>query len=227
MRFPHFAFATILTVLSGSTLWSCTQDDEQDSQTASLQTEDQPSSQAMPGGGTAMMQQLRANCPMVVQGADVAVSDTEGGVALTFTTDAPGVADLRTRARSMAQMYELHRGRGAMMWQNMGGEGMGHGSDMGGEGMGHGSGMGMGMGMGMGHKSGMGMATEHMTGSSPMPAASSTVTDTGKGVHIELRPTDASQLDALRQHVRLHQQRMHSGECWMLQEQPPAQGGQE
>lgn len=147
-----------------------------------------------------MMQQLRAGCPMVVQGADVAVSDTEGGVALTFTTDAPDVSDLRTRVRSMAQMYEMHRGHGAMMWHQMRGEGIGHGS---------------------------GMGMEHMAGSGPMPAASSTVTDTDKGARIELRPTDASQLDTLRQHVRLHQQRMHSGECWMLQEQPPAQGGQE
>ena len=200
MRVAHFVFATVLVVLSGSTLWSCNKDNTQSSPTARPQPEEQLSPQAMPAGGAGMMQQLRTGCPMVVQGADVAVSDTEGGVALTFTTDAPDVSDLRTRVRSMAQMYEMHRGHGAMMWHQMRGEDIGHGS---------------------------GMGMEHMAGSGPMPAASSAVTDTDKGARIELRPTDASQLDTLRQHVRLHQQRMHSGECWMLQEQPPAQGGQE
>ncbi len=148
------------------------------------------------------MQQLRASCPMVVQGADVAVSDTEGGVALTFTTDAPDVADLRTRARSMAKMYDMHRGHAATMWHPMGGDGMGHGS-------------------------GMRRGMEDLEGSGSLPAASSTVTDTDKGARIELQPADASELDALRQRVRLHQQRLHSGECWTLQEQPPAQGGQQ
>jgi hypothetical protein len=53
-----------------------------------------------------------------------------------------------------------------------------------------------------------------------MPAATATVTDTDLGARLELRPSDASQLGALREHVRWHQQRMHSGECWMLQGQP-------
>jgi hypothetical protein len=101
----------------------------------------------------------------------------------------------------MAQMYEMHRGREAMMWHSMAREGMAHGS---------------------------GMGMQHMARSgSPMTAASSTVIDTDKGARLELRPTDPSQLETLRQDVRLHQQRMQSGECWMLQEQPPAQRGQE
>jgi hypothetical protein len=83
---------------------------------------------------------------------------------------------------------------------------------MGGEGMGHG-------GRGMG---GEGMGMGHMAGRAHMPAASNTVTDTDKGARLELRPTDPSQLDALREHVRRHQERMHSGECWMLQGQPTA-----
>lgn len=139
------------------------------------------------------MQQL-AGCPMAVRGTAVAVADTKNGVALTFTTDDSDVSDLRTRVQRMGEMYGMHGGQGAMMWHSMGGEGMGHGSGM-----------------------GMGMEMEHMAGSDPMPAARSSVTDTDNGARIELQPTEASQLDALRQHVRLHEQRMHSGECWMLQ----------
>jgi len=169
---------------------------------SSLEPGEHPSSQAMTAAGGGMMQQLHASCPMAVQGADVAVSDTEGGIALTFTTDAPDVADLRARARSMAKMYDMHRGHGAMMWHPMGGAGMGHGS-------------------------GMRMGMEDLEGGGSMPATSATVTDTDKGARIELQPAEASELDALRQRVRLHQERMHSGECWMPQEQPPAHGEQE
>ncbi len=98
----------------------------------------------MPGNAGGMMDQLRAGCPMVVQGAEVTVTDTEGGVALTFTTGAADVADLRTRVQRMAQMYEQHHGQSGIMWHHMGGKGMGHsGPGMGGEGMGHrGPGMG-------------------------------------------------------------------------------------
>jgi len=155
---------------------------------------------------------------MVVQGADVTVADTDRGVALTFTTAAGDVVDLRTRVRNMAQMYEMHRGQAGMMWHHMGGKGMGHsGRGMGGEGMGHGRPGKGGEGMG------------HMAGRGPMPAASGTVSDTDQGARIELRPTDSSQLDALREHVRWHQARMHSGECWMPQGQPTKtpQGEQE
>jgi hypothetical protein len=149
-----------------------------------------------------MMGQLRAGCPMVVQGADVKVSDTEGAVALTFTTDTGDVADLRTRVQHMAQMYQMHHGQTGMMWHHMGGKaakGTGHGGPgMGGEDMGH------------------------MARRGPMPTASATMTNTDLGARLELRPSDASQLDALREHVRWHQQRMHSGECWMLKGQPTA-----
>jgi len=52
-----------------------------------------------------------------------------------------------------------------------------------------------------------------------MPTSTSTVTATDTGAHVELRPVDVSQLNALRGHVRQHQQRMHSGECWMAQDE--------
>jgi len=51
-----------------------------------------------------MMHPHQADCPAAVEGADVAVSDTDAGVALTFTTGAADVAALRTRGWSMAQM---------------------------------------------------------------------------------------------------------------------------
>jgi hypothetical protein len=137
-----------------------------------------------------MMDQLCAGCPMGVQGADVTVADTDGGVALTFTTDAGNVADLRTSVKKMAQMYETHHGYVGMMWDHMGDEGLGRGgSGMGGENMGH-------------------MARRGM------PAARNTVTDTIKGARLAFWPTDPAQLDALRTHVRWHQERMLSGECW-------------
>jgi hypothetical protein len=141
-----------------------------------------------------MMQQFRAGCPMVVKGAAVAVSDTEGGVALTFTTDKGDVGDLRARVEHMARMYEMHRGRGSMMWHQMGGGSMPHG----------------GTGMGMGHMGARGA----------MPGASATVSEIEKGARLELKANDSSQLEALREHVRWHQQRMSTGECWMLQGEP-------
>ncbi len=53
----------------------------------------------------------------VLHSRNVTVSDSEGGIALALTTDASDVADLRTLARSMAKMYDMHRGHGATMWQ--------------------------------------------------------------------------------------------------------------
>jgi hypothetical protein len=84
----------------------------------------------------AKQKKLRAGCPMVEQGAGVTVADTEGGVALTFTTDIGDVADVRTRVQHMAQMYAMHHGQAGMMWHPKGGQGMG------GEGMGYMAGRG-------------------------------------------------------------------------------------
>lgn len=199
VRFPTL---TIASVLTAAALWSCNKNDAPEPEQTSSQAQEQPSS-PMPAAGGDMMQQLRAGCPMVVEGSDVAVADTQEGVALTFTTEAGDVGDLRARVQHMAQMYGMHAGQRGMMWHHMGGQGQGRG----------------GPGMDMGH----------MAGRGPMPAATATVTEIDKGARLELRPTDASQLDALREHVRWHQQRMESGECWMLQDQPTGapRGGQE
>ncbi len=211
MKPLQFTFVALTTVVVGAVLWSCNQDETPTEQAETPSAQEQRAPSAMPSGvpGNAggLMDQLRADCPMVVQGADVTVADTEGGAALTSTTDTGDVADLRTRVQHMAQMYAMHHGQTGMMWHPMGGEGMGHGGpDMGGEGMG---------GEGMG-----GEGMEPMAGRGPMPTTSTTMTDTDLGARLELRPTDPSQLDALREHVRRHQERLHSGECWMLQDQP-------
>ena len=204
MKPLHFTFVALASVLFGAAIWSCSNDQTPPESAETRSAQEQQTPPAMPSAEDGMMEQLRAGCPMVVQGADVTVTDTEGGVALIFMTDTGDVADLRTRVQHMAGMYEMAHGQAGMMWQHIGSEGMGYGGPgMGGEGMG---------GEGMGH----------MAGRGPMPAASTTMTDTDLGARVELRPTDPSQLDALREHVRWHQQRMHSGECWMLQGQPTA-----
>lgn len=148
------------------------------------------------GGG--MMGQMAASCPMAIEDAKVEVADTDKGVALTFTTEKGDVADLRARVQQMATMYQQHGGRRGMMWHQGRGAGMGAGP-----GPGPGAGRGMGPGAGKG----------------PMPALTATVTEVDKGARVELVPTDAAQLDALREHARFHQQRMSSGECWMMQEE--------
>jgi hypothetical protein len=163
----------------------------------------QPPASAPAADGGTMIQQSAAGCPMVVPGAEPAVSDTEGGIALEFTTSTGDVADLRARVAKLAQMYQMQHGRGGMMWHHMGGSS----AAQGGHGMGH-----------MGGQHGHGMGAMGTNGKGPMPAVSATVTDLDKGARLELRPTDPAQLDALREHLRAHQQRMHAGECWMMQD---------
>lgn len=56
-------------------------------------------------------------CPMMLEGAEVSVEDTEQGAALTFTTDrAEDVDALRERVRAMAERHEqraeTRQGRG-------------------------------------------------------------------------------------------------------------------
>ena len=195
MSTARFQTLTIASVFAAAALWSCNKNDAPEMEQTRPQVQEQTGS-PMPVAGGGTMQELRAGCPMVVEGADVDVTDTEGGIALTFTTEAGDVADLRARAQHMARMYEMHRGQRGFMWHHMGGQGRPHG----------------GPGMDMGHMAERGL----------MPAATATVTELEKGARLELRPTDAAQLESLREHTRWHQQRMETGECWMLQGQAAA-----
>ena len=142
------------------------------------------------GSGGTMMQDLRSGCPLAIEGTKVEVTDTADGVALVFTTETGDVADLRQRVEHMAGMYESYcHGRGQMMWHQMGGHGQRN------------------------------MMGQSGTGSmGPMPAATATVEAVDKGARLVLSASDKSQLDALRTRARQHQQRMRSGECWMLQQ---------
>src|SRR5678815_816772 len=64
----------------------------------------------MPMRGMGMM------CPMNLQGASMAVSDTPTGVALSITTSKPeDVAELRRRAEQMASMHSVDRPSPSMM----------------------------------------------------------------------------------------------------------------
>jgi hypothetical protein len=183
--------------LSSVALWACKKDNGQSGPAVSpeaqqMQDQDQGAAADSTGMQPEMMQQMKAGCPMLVQGVEVEASDTDSGVMLAFTTETGDVADLQQRVHHMAQMYQMHGGHGGMMWQHMGEGGMGHGG---------------------GH---MG----HMAKHGQMPAASAQVTELKNGARLELTPTDPGDLVGLREHVRMHQQRMQSGECWMLQEQP-------
>lgn len=182
--------------LSASFLGGCEKTDESPEATSVSVSPAETQQTAQPPKDVAspMMVNMRASCPMVVPNAKVEVEDTEDGIALTFTTDSQEVDDLRKRVESMAGMYEMHRGHGSMMWHHMR-EGA--------------SGMGM-------HGKGRG----HMAMSGPMPSAKATVENIDNGARLLLTPQNSEELGKLREHVRAHQQRMGSGECWMLQNEP-------
>jgi len=178
--------------------------------TAGCKSSDEPGHPAAPSAqeaaeqaaatqpGDMMMAQMRDSCPAMAEGATVEVSDKDNGVALTFTTSGD-VGELQARARRMSEMYAMHGEHRGMMWHHTGTKmpGDGHAAGgMKGPGMGHGAGMDMGGGM--------------------MPAATATVEDVEGGARMLLVPKDASQLEALRAHARMHRERMHSGECPML-----------
>src|SRR5215831_18243796 len=65
-----------------------------------------------PQHGTGAMMQ---NCPMQVPGAEVSISDTNDGIAVTITTSSGDVAELRRRVESMAKMHSNDGMHGNMM----------------------------------------------------------------------------------------------------------------
>ncbi len=145
------------------------------------------SSAAPPHSGSGEMAGM---CPMELPGTQVSVADTEGGVALDFTTSGD-LAQLRQRVHGMAAMHEK------MHEKMMSGGGM------------------MGGGMSDGGMSGGGM----MGSDHAMKLVDSTAQaeDTDAGARIALTPKDAGQLEELRGHVREHAARMASGHCPMME----------
>ncbi len=158
-----------------------------------------PAQATQPSAGGDMMAQMQASCPMSIPDAKVRITDNDGGVTLDFETDAAHAKILQQRVENLANMYAMHRTRG-MMWHHMGAGQMRDRHDMA-------SGRGDGHMMGSRH---MGSAP---TG--PMPATKASVESTSTGARLLLTPEDPSQLDALRQHVHTHHERMQGGECWM------------
>jgi hypothetical protein len=131
--------------------------------------------------------QLDASCPMLGKDVTVQTSDTPDGAALSFTTAGGDVEQLRSRVKHMADMYEMHGGRGSMMWHQHG-----HMHDGAGQ-------------AGEAERPGMG---------NPMPASMAKYEEIEGGARIVFTPRDSKDLDAMREQVHDHQRRMSGGECW-------------
>ena len=58
------------------------------------------------GRGMARMG-MAQNCPTTLAGVDVAVADTEKGIAVTFTAKAGNAAELQKRVENMANMHRM------------------------------------------------------------------------------------------------------------------------
>lgn len=61
--------------------------------------------QTEPKASAPGMKMMMANCPLNLQGTDVAVLDTATGIAVTITTTPENVAELRRRVEQMAAMH--------------------------------------------------------------------------------------------------------------------------
>jgi hypothetical protein len=72
----------------------------------------------MPGTGKTDMQMMK-DCPMALPGTSLAASDTAGGIAITFTTRADNVLELRRRVEHMAAMHTGEPRHEGMMNRHM------------------------------------------------------------------------------------------------------------
>jgi len=192
-------FGILIFVISSATLWSCDRGGESEDAREAGRMDTQTDQRTPPEPGGQMAGRMAESCPMLVQGADLSVSNTDNGVAFTFTTEDGDVTELRARVERLARLYESNRGQMEMTWLHVGvpGEEEGRMNDY------------------------DRMDRERMDQSSrtPMPPASVAVTDVDKGARIELIPADEQQLSQLRDLARNHEQRMKNGFCWMPQDQ--------
>lgn len=208
MRQATFAALVATIVLAAGVLGSCSKQNEQQNTTMN-QNEQQPTSVAAASTKTGeMTAEFSRDCPIGVKGTTVGLSDTDKGVAIDFTTHTGDVAELRERVRRLGRMYEALDAQSAMMWHQMGNV---MGQSTSGQ-------MGQGHGEMMGESEMMGevQTGAHMAGG-PMPMVTSATKPIEYGMRLVLTPKDPSQLESLRQHARVQQERMQSGECWMLQ----------
>lgn len=156
--------------------------------------------------GGMMDQGMAGMCPMQVEGTAVSAENTEGGVALTFTTSGD-VAELRRRVAHMAEMHSKHHGQGH-------GHGMGaRGPEASGEGGEH------------AHEKQRGGGKQHQGGmmgggmKMKMPPAAAHSEEIEGGARIILTPRDSAQVAALQEHARQMAERMASGQCPMMSTQ--------
>lgn len=175
-RLPFLLVATALLSLGGCA-----------SSQANTRTE--PSAQAK---GEAPARPACAMCPMNMEGVQVAASDVEGGVALSFTTATGDVAALRAQVARMAERHNAHHA-GASSAQGgccpragQGQDGPAH----------HGRHAAKGQAMGM-----------------PGMAAKASAEEVPGGARMVLKAEDPANIEALRQHVHRHAEMMSKGGC--------------
>ncbi|MEN9580747.1 MAG: hypothetical protein RJA21_313 [Gemmatimonadota bacterium] len=145
---------------------------------------------------------MKGKCPMQVSGTTVASVDVEGGIGLSFTTTAGDVGELRKRVRGMA---EMHNQPGGHMMAS-------HSASAPGADAEH-----QHCAQAVPSREGGGRGDMMTGGGMKMPATTASSEDIGGGARFILHPKDPSQLGALRQHVRMKEQRMAAGgECPMM-----------
>jgi hypothetical protein len=179
--------------------------------TSGAQSEPTTGAAKVPARNKQGMGMMADTCPMKVPGTTVTSIDVEGGVALAFTTKTGDVAELRRR---VAEMHNNNDGCGMMM----GGQGR-DGADT-----------KRGAGLRRGRRA-SGRGGMIMGGATMMPTSTASVEDTKNGARLVFRPKDPAQLEALREHARMHVERMTRGECPMMsagaqgQTTPPPSAG--
>jgi hypothetical protein len=151
-------------------------------------TETPPTDQPPVGRpGTMTDQQVGAACPTMMDGVDVKVSDTDDGVALTFTSDTADAREIQSRVQQLAWMYENYDGRAGMMWQHMRHTRAGVDQDQ--------------------------PPTAAQQPGQPMPQVDVRVIPIEQGARLELTPKAPGQADSLREQLREHQRHFAAGEC--------------
>ena len=146
-------------------------------------------------GRAVRMQEMREACPERVPGTQTRTEEVKGGIAVSFVTDrADQVAELRRRVERLSQMHEEMRMSGGM-------HGRMHGDER-------------------DPTAGRGMDMERMAA---LRDAKTRVEEIPSGARIVITTESEADVESLREHVRLHVERMKSGECPMHRMMGPAQ----
>lgn len=191
-----FMTAVVLVLASG-----CASNNGQAPTSATTPRSGTPGTPVMPepSAEAAAAQGLKspAACPMYVELVDIAVSDTDRGVAITFTTGTQEVKELRRRVRALAALYERQSGQ-VLDWYALGHR----------------------LGPEDRPEARAGIQPGEWAGQDrePMPRATATVDDVDQGARIVLTPADESRRQALRQHIRMQRERFTIRQCPVMSE---------